>query len=536
MCPERAMDGEASPMKPISTVSLFTGIGGFDLALERVGMQVVVQVENDAACNRVLAAHWPNVRRFGDVRTVSGSDLGAVDLICGGFPCQDVSVAGRRAGLGGRRSVLWWEFHRLLSVCRPKWCLIENVPGLLSSNGGRDMGAILWALGHLGYGWAYRVLDAQWFGLAQQRARVFIVGCLGDPARAAAVLFEPESSAGDTPPRREAGAQVARTIRGGSAGGRTHGKVSGQDEWGVAYALTGRSSGARLETEGNYVPMVISNGQGDPNFDTDRAFALDTQMDQTVTVYDPNQMTSKENRSRPSPGLAHTLPASSTAPIAVRTAQTGSNGKGWSRDTAYALDGAQGQADGLPNLAAVRYNTGYASAQEANAGTLLSELRQQVGEEAFTKWGLGILLSVQPSEVLPQAMHGTNIQEQAGETSSGLEQSAPASTSIGVVRTMQDLWALGCKGCSPRGWQPSEQLSRELGSLVSQLPQPHTQTRSFLRALWQASEGLGVLRQALSTLQEVGPPLTIQKESTHATSQVGRIGGAGLGVRRLTPL
>lgn len=123
--------------------------------------------------------------------------------------CQDLSVAGRGRGLAGERSGLFFEFMRIVQGLTPSWVLIENVPGLLSNDGGRAMGTVLGRLGQLGYGWAYRVLDAQWFGVAQRRRRVFIVGCLGDWRRAAEVLFERESLPWDSPPSREAGARVA---------------------------------------------------------------------------------------------------------------------------------------------------------------------------------------------------------------------------------------------------------------------------------------------------------------------------------------
>jgi DNA (cytosine-5)-methyltransferase 1 len=217
--------------------SLFSGIGGFDLALERAGVEVAWQVELDDHCRRVLARHWPDVARYRDVRHVHQQRrarcpncLPAVDVLVGGFPCQDVSVAGRRAGLAGERSGLWFEFHRLAAQLRPRWVVIENVPGLLSSNGGRDFGVIIRGLVELGYGVAWRVLDAQYFGVAQRRRRVFVVGCLGDPARAAQVLLEPESCGGHPPPRREARARVAGTLAGGPTGprGPGHGARSGQ--------------------------------------------------------------------------------------------------------------------------------------------------------------------------------------------------------------------------------------------------------------------------------------------------------------------
>ena len=194
--------------------SLFSGIGGFDLAAERAGIQTVMCAEQDSHCQDVLRAHWPDVPIVDDVRSVDGS-INA-DIISGGFPCQDISVAGRRAGLAGERSGLWWEFHRILAAVRPTWAVIENVFGLLSSNRGRDMGAILGALGQLGYGFAYRVFDAQYVGVAQRRRRVFIVGCLGDVRRASQVLLEPESLCGNPPPSRETGQGVAGTPEGGS--------------------------------------------------------------------------------------------------------------------------------------------------------------------------------------------------------------------------------------------------------------------------------------------------------------------------------
>jgi DNA (cytosine-5)-methyltransferase 1 len=168
--------------------SLFSGIGGFDLGFERAGMDVRWQCEIDKTAREVLRRHWPDATVYEDVRNV-GSGAAAVDVVCGGFPCQDVSVAGRRAGLAGERSGLWFEFHRILAEVTPEWVVIENVPGLLSSNAGRDFATILRGLVELRYGVVWRVLDSQHFGVPQRRRRVFIVGHLGD-GRAAEVLFE----------------------------------------------------------------------------------------------------------------------------------------------------------------------------------------------------------------------------------------------------------------------------------------------------------------------------------------------------------
>lgn len=184
--------------------SLFSGIGGLDLGLHRAGHEHAFFCEADAYRRDVLRVRWPGVPVFGDVRTlgepawgVATDERGAsVDfgrweagtgLLCGGFPCQDLSVAGKRAGLDGDRSGLFFEFARIIESVRPGWLLVENVPGLLSSQGGRDFGVVLGTLADLGYGVAWRIVDSRFFGVPQRRRRVFIVGAVADgDTRAAA--------------------------------------------------------------------------------------------------------------------------------------------------------------------------------------------------------------------------------------------------------------------------------------------------------------------------------------------------------------
>jgi DNA (cytosine-5)-methyltransferase 1 len=185
-----------------TAVSLFAGVGGFDLALERNGVKVVASVEIDKKAQEVLKKHFPQSTIFGDITGVTGEQLIAAGfepnngIITGGFPCQDLSVAGKRAGLGGARSGLFWEICRLLDETRAQNFILENVPGLLSSNQGADMAVVLEALVERGYRVAYRVLDAQHFGVPQRRRRVFIVGCLGDSGPAPEqILAIPESRA-----------------------------------------------------------------------------------------------------------------------------------------------------------------------------------------------------------------------------------------------------------------------------------------------------------------------------------------------------
>ena len=184
----------------LTGVSLFAGVGGFDLAMQRQGVKVVASVEIDSKCNEVLARHFPDAKQFTDVTTVKGEDLINVGfnpskgIITGGFPCQDLSVAGKRAGLAGERSGLFWEIARLVEETQSEYFIIENVPGLLTSNKGRDFGVVIGTMADLGYSLGWRVLDAQHFGVPQRRRRVFIVGKrTTDGTSIAEVLFKSDS-------------------------------------------------------------------------------------------------------------------------------------------------------------------------------------------------------------------------------------------------------------------------------------------------------------------------------------------------------
>ena len=194
--------------------SLFAGVGGFDLAAESAGLEVAWQSEIDPAASRVLKHRWPELVNRGDICGVT--DTAGVDVLVGGFPCQDYSVAGNRAGLVGDRGAMWWQFHRLIAEGRPTWVVGENVPGLLSSRGGADFATIVDSLVELGYGVVWGVLDAQYFGVAQRRRRVFIVGHSGGRPRPE-VLALGEGLFGDSAPSREPG-EVTTAITASSFG------------------------------------------------------------------------------------------------------------------------------------------------------------------------------------------------------------------------------------------------------------------------------------------------------------------------------
>jgi DNA (cytosine-5)-methyltransferase 1 len=210
----------------VKCVSLFAGIGGFDLGFQRAGIETVALVERDARCRKLLSSKFPSAAIHDDVRTVGKHNLPSVDIVVGGFPCQDVSIAGPRHGLAGSRSGLYYQLTRITNELSPSFLIWENVPGLLSSNDGRDFLAVLVELDRIGYYGAWRVLDAQYIGVAQRRRRVF--GCFArrdiGAERCAEILSLSEGVRGHPAPSRKARQSIAGTltrssIAGGSAAG-----------------------------------------------------------------------------------------------------------------------------------------------------------------------------------------------------------------------------------------------------------------------------------------------------------------------------
>ena len=211
--------------------STFTGVGGADMGFEAAGMTISWQCELDAWKRSVLAAHYPNIPIYEDITTLE--DPEPVDLMVGGFPCQDLSVAGQRKGFSGERSVLAFEFLRIAEALKPRWLVLENVPGLLSSNKGLDFQRLLCEMVASGYGGiAWRCLDARYFGVPQRRRRIFIVARRAetsiDPRTASGLALRAlcESGSGDTTPCIPPWQEATRTIGGSVGEGRIVGALS----------------------------------------------------------------------------------------------------------------------------------------------------------------------------------------------------------------------------------------------------------------------------------------------------------------------
>lgn len=250
--------------------SFFSGIGGFELGFERAGMEVVFQCEKNEFCQKVLKKHWPDIPLHKDIETLDPSNVPESDLYCGGFPCQDVSLAnqGKRKGLKGERSGLFFKFAELIREREPKWVVIENVTGLLNSRSGQDFRVVVQTLDEIGYGVSWRVLDAKFFGTPQRRRRVFIVASHRS-LRAATVLLDEQALAIPAKPSR--GTREKAT----SGYGTRH---TEPDLYTIQHASIGRKPSAGPQAKGyrndGETWTLDSRGSSDALCATDDAFRI----------------------------------------------------------------------------------------------------------------------------------------------------------------------------------------------------------------------------------------------------------------------
>ena len=212
---------------PMKHASFFSGVGGLDLGFEQAGIETVSVSEIDPYANAVLAERFPGAPNLGSITEVNANDIPEADIWSGGFPCQDLSVAGKRAGFAGKRSSLAFTFLDLVQQRRPRWLVLENVPGLFSSNKGADFGRLLYEMDQLRYGVSWRTLDARFYGVPQRRRRVFLVASL-ESDRSAEVLFECEGCERHPAPSTQKKQAVAAGARDRARGDR-HGQPSGKD-------------------------------------------------------------------------------------------------------------------------------------------------------------------------------------------------------------------------------------------------------------------------------------------------------------------
>ena len=329
--------------------SVCSGIEAATVAWHPLGWKPAFFSEIEAFPRAVLQNHYDNTPLHGDFTTIGASDYGTIDLLVGGTPCQSFSVAGLRKGLDDERGNLALEYLKLAQRKRPAWLVWENVPGVLSSSGGRDFGAFLGGLGELGYGFAYRVLDAQYFGVAQRRRRVFVVGHLGDWRPAAAVLFERHSLQGHPAPRREAGKGFAGytassfgQYRAGCGTLRSEGGDIGPgSETLVAHTLRAEY-GASEDGTGRGTPIVtvLSSGQANAELSEELSPALNCNRDGAPIAF--GWQNSASQGDSVSDSVTPTLDKSKTPAVAFQP-RFARNGRGAPSEIAYPLTAEAGK-------------------------------------------------------------------------------------------------------------------------------------------------------------------------------------------------
>lgn len=457
-------------------LSLFSGIEAASVAWKPLGWECVGVAEIEKFPCAVLKHHYPDVPNLGDVTKITAKQikaLGKIDLVVGGFPCQDVSQAGKRKGLRNAdgtvtRSGLFFDAMRLVRAADPRWLVIENVPGLFSSNRGRDFAAVVGEI--LGItvdvprdGWRntgvaaskrglveWSVLDAQFFGLAQRRQRVFLVADFGDWDGRPPVLLERESLLGNLEARPKARQDVTGTL-----GART-------------------TAGGGLGTD-----FDLGGGSSQPD---------------GVAAANPLE------------GVAHALTAHPGGRYDFETETFVAHPDPFGAKT-HSLD-----TDGH-SVAVALMEPSHADATKADTSKVLRRVRDEIGEEAFTQWGLGVASALQSAEILRPEMYGARVR-QATSPGRRMGRGARRSEKPDTEGAMQSLWTRECSRCPPQGSQLPKQLDREFGAYLSKLSQFGAHQEGFLRDLWAASEGLGVLQQALHQIQEARRSGSVEDPST----------------------
>ncbi|MHB8122625.1 MAG: DNA cytosine methyltransferase [Desulfuromonadaceae bacterium] len=615
--------------------SLFDGIAGFPLSASGHGIKTLWASEIEPFPIKVSTTHFPDMKHLGSIIDINGANIEPVDIVTFGSPCQDLSVAGKRSGLDGERSHLFFEAVRIIGEMQtatggqhPRFAIWENVDGAFSSNGGWDFAAVLEALvGGNVYvpegGWtdagvsfgpkgqaAWRLFDAQFWGVPQRRARIYLVTdfrgeCAGQ------ILFESKGLCRDTQESRKAREEVAacagdgvaaadrvvafdgynqtlnktmQTIRANKSDGDhvgmilqpiafngrqdpVSGPVTGAlDTDGLTQCVaqcvttgTGRRYDSETET---LIPVMVDvvgsfqqssmKGKGTIGYTENPTIAkpVKTQTDGQFIVqpvaFQPGNLSRRAGAEPPEkvfPTLGATTQGDQFPPVAIgfngdqsektRSIATVYDPKDLGRrpatfenvsPTLKARAGTGG--NNVPVTLIERNESSDGNTNQAYAGEVLRNLRDKIGAEAFTEWGLGIITSLQQKEVLQSEVYGERVQEQAKKRKPSVDDSALPCEEFSSAGAMLSVWERECQRCSPQRREMEEQRTGEPGKDLPELPQLKTQAEKVLLSMWETGQGTRILRETLAEIQKI-------RRSDDVKSQPISTRYA---VRRLTPL
>lgn len=494
-------------------LSLFSGIEAASCAWLPVGWECVAVAEIEKFPCAVLKHHYLSIVNLGDISKITEEQvgkLGRIDLVVGGFPCQDLSVAGKRKGLKNAdgtktRSGLFFDAMRVVEWAKPRWVVIENVPGLFSSLEGRDFAAVVGELAGIqisvpGDGWGnagvalgprglveWVVLDAQRHGVPQRRRRVFLVRDSGDwsnrpPLFPISQSMCQHSQAGETARERPAPTISARTKGGGGLG-------------------------TDFDCDGGVIARPL------------RAQSNHSNREDLQTVI-PIQEIGKRQSGTPQNGVGFGKPGDPMFTL-QRGAQHGialpdvawalqeRDAKGSDSSTMRSMSHSKSHQNGgghqavLTNSSECDTFSGYGKTSETDTSKTLRALRIEIGEKAFSEWGLGVLASFWPTEILQSAVHGKGIRCPTIDEF-GLVKYALSCQETGAERFVREMRQTERFGCSSFRWKPHEQRTIKLAAYLSKLSRPGASGEKILHDLWCASQGAGILRDALPEVQEMG--------------------------------
>ena len=525
-------------------LSVCSGIEAASVAWHPLGWEPVAFAEVEPFPSAVLAHHYPNVPNLGDMTKFKEWPDATFDVLVGGTPCQSFSVAGKRGGMDDPRGRLAYSFAGIAARYRPEWIVWENVPGVLSSAGGRDFAGFVRGLAELGYQCAWRVLDAQFFGVPQRRRRVFLIGNSGGWQRAAAALFERESMLGNPPPQRKT-RQVASTIPARSTGGGGLGTdfdCDGGVISTVAHSLRGEGFDASEDGTGRGTPIVPVHAfdarQSDVVQYGDMTGPLDTDGHSVAVaipiISDADRADSSAQTPSPDaegrirlrdPGLGigddgdpmYTLQATKPHAVAFNTynqtlnphtSQTIKSPQGAVQEsvgtvlqsmqvrrlTPVECSRLQGFPDDYLELT-------YADADEAHSAQVLHELWHEAGAPTVDKqgWRAGISAARLAPERLLAGVSGGWLSRELAQRCAAARGALPGEDYCheGFVLALREA---GKARRSPYKRESFGQLARKLGSGLSILPLESAQARKVLRSsrLWPEAQAKWPLRYALA--------------------------------------
>lgn len=517
--------------------SLFSGIGLFDLAAERVWDPGTVrwQVEIGPFARRILTKHWPDVKRYEDIRTTDPAGLEPVDLVCGGWPCQGNSVAGQRQGHADARSGLFREILRLVDgmAPRPRFLLLENVPGLVSVNHGRDFRDVVTELRGRGYVGCVRRLDSQHFGLAQRRSRLFFVAGLG-VAGTRAVQFVLESGVRYPAPGRAAREDVAGPLGGVSPGGGWRGDLDTSGAY-VSQPLLAKSNSSHDDSKETYVSATLTGEGHDASEDgTGHGAPLVAYQCQGTNVGEMGVL--RQGNGNVTGGVPF-VTAFSCKDSGQDAGEVALTLRAMEFDASRANDGGQVAVlipkpgvtapDDMVSQSLTGGDTDGEKVQpsEAGPGELLRSVQGADATKTSAERGSRISVPLQASEVLRSELYGVGFQGEISGRSATSRGEIPGADSLSNAE-VREVRFDPQRGSTPPGREPAQQRPGEHRESMPEVPLLDAQPDSalFREGMREEAAPKRLLRDARPAGEEDGRPVEDVDAKTEAVLRGGMFG------------